>query len=127
MPSTSQIAQVDIFGRLSPPPGVAEYNRAAGGGDAIGIIVFFSNIIRIATIVAGVWILFNFILAGYDYVTSSGDTGAHKRVVDRITMSVIGLVIIVLAYTITAVISALFFGDAGFILNPQICGPGETC
>lgn len=121
------IAQADIFGRLSPPPGVAEYNRAAGGADAIGILVFFSAIIRVATIAAGVWILFNLILAGYDYVTSSGDTGAHKRVVDRVTMSVIGLVIIVLAYTITAVISALLFGDAGFILNPRICGPGEAC
>jgi hypothetical protein len=127
MPPSSQIAQADIFGRLSPPPGVAEYNQAAGGANAIGIIVFFSALIRVATIIAGVWILFNFILAGYDYVTSNGDTGAHKRVVDRITMSVIGLVIIVLAYTITAVLSALLFGDAGFILNPQICGPGETC
>lgn len=119
---TTLIAQAsrDVFGRISPPPGVSNF----GGNDSgSGLIIFVSNIIRLATVVAGVWVLLNFVLAGYDYVVSNGDSGAHKKVNDRLTMSVIGLLIIATAYTSAALIGLLIFGDAGFILNPVICGP----
>jgi hypothetical protein len=38
-------------------------------------------------------------------------------------MSLIGLIIIVSAFTITAIASFILFGDAGFILNPKLVGP----
>jgi hypothetical protein len=113
----------DIFGTVSPPPGVEIYDQATNVPGGIGLIVFMSTLIRIATVAAGVWVMLNLILAGYDYITSNGDTGAHKRVTDRVTMSVIGLVIIVAAYTVTALISLVLFGDPRFILAPEISGP----
>jgi hypothetical protein len=116
----------DIFGSVSPPPGVDKFNASAatiGAGSNIGIILFASNLLKLVTIVAGLWVLFNFISAGYLYVTSAGDSGNHNKVKDQITMSVLGLIIIVGAYTGTALISFFLFGDAGFILNPVIQGP----
>lgn len=114
-----------VLGTVSPPPGVSAYN-AAVGADGIGIILFMSTLIRIATIVAGIWVLFNFVTAGYDYITA-GDSKASQKVKEKLTASVIGLVIIVASYVVIAIFGLILFGDAGFFLNPQICGPGETC
>jgi len=114
---------LDIVGKVTPPKGVAEFNTQAGGGDAIGLLIFVSNMIKLVTIVAGVIVLFNFISAGFEYVTSAGDASAANKVRDKITMSIIGLIIIVGSYTVIALLSVVFFGDPGYILNPKISGP----
>lgn len=122
-----QLAQADTvnpFGQVSPPPGVADFNAQVGGGpNDIGLFLFFNSLITIFTVVAGLWVLLNLLLAGYQYITGSGDSSTHQKVRDRITMSVIGLVIMVSAYTIVGIIGLLFFGDAAFFLNPTITGP----
>ncbi len=110
----------NTFGTVSPPPGVDVYNTTAGG---IGLILFVSRVIRTLTIVAGVWVLFNIISAGFDYISSSGDSSVPNKVKDKIQMSVLGLVIIIAAYTIIAIISFVLFGNPGFILSPQLQGP----
>lgn len=112
----------EVFGQVVPPAGVGAFDAAAGGGDAIGLLVFFSTAIRIFTIVAGLFVMLNFFLAGYEYITAA-DSKAHQKVRERLTNSVIGLVIIVSAYTIIALISLIFFGNAGYIINPVISGP----
>lgn len=112
----------DIFGNIDLPEGVAKYDAQAGGG-TIGLLGFFSNILNLFTIVMGLYVLYNFIMAGYLYITSAGDSGAHTKVKDKVTWSVVGLAVIVMAYTITGIIGLVFFGDAGFILNPTIIGP----
>jgi hypothetical protein len=106
-----------IFGNISAPQGVSNYNAQAGG---IGIILFFSNLIKLITVVAGIWTMLNFILAGFTYVTSADDSGKTEKVASKLTVSVIGLAIIVAAYTLAAVIGLILFNDAGFIINPQI-------
>jgi hypothetical protein len=115
----------DIIGNVVPPAGVAVYNDKVGE-NGIGLLLFISNLIKLGTIVAGIWVMFNFISAGYIYITSAGDSSAHKKVSDQLTMSVIGLVIIVASYTIAGLLGLIIFGDPGYILNPQICGP-EGC
>src|SRR5579859_8143697 len=93
----------DFLGKVAPPPGVDQFNSNSAGG--IGIILFISNIIKLATIIAGIWVLFNFITAGYIYITSGGDSAANNKVKDQLTSSVLGLIVIVGAYTIIALIS----------------------
>lgn len=112
----------DIFGTIEAPAGVAKYNEQAGG---IGLILFASNLIRVATIVAGIWVMINFILAGWMYITSSGDSKANSEASSKMTNSIIGLVIIVAAYTIAALLGLIIFGDASYIINPKIQGVGE--
>lgn len=126
MPSTNLLAQAkdaaDIFGRVTPPEGVTRFDQAAGGNDAIGLLVFISTGIRIFTIVAGLFVMLNFFLAGFEYITA-GDSKAHAKARERLTTSVIGLVIIVSTYTIIGLIGLIFFGSAGYIINPVITGP----
>ncbi len=121
-------AQNDVFGKIKPPPGVDEYNTQAD----IGIIVFASRLINFGAIVAGIWTLINIITAGWIYLTAN-DSSAHEKVGNKILNSVIGLAIIVFSYTIAGLISFLVFGDATFILQPELpsapelqVGPGPA-
>jgi hypothetical protein len=108
------------FGTIDKPPGIAQYET---GGAEIGLLNFVSQLVRIITAVAGLILFFNFLIAGYTYLTSEGNPKAHENVRNRITFSVIGIVIIVSAYTIIALISLIFFGSATFVLNPEITPP----
>ncbi len=115
----------NVFGTVSPPPGVGEYNDlvTGGQGEKIGLFIFMTRAIQVFTVVAGLLSFFNFILAGYTYVSSDGNAKANEEVKNRLTYSVIGLVVIVSAYTIIALLSLLIFGSATYILNPTITGP----
>lgn len=107
-----------FFGTIAPPPGVDQYNV----GGQIGLILFISNIIRLITVIAGVWALFNLIFAGFTYVTSANDAKGIETAWKSIYMSLIGLMIIVGSFTITAIVSYLLFGDASYILDPTLIG-----
>ena len=107
-----------FFGQVDAPPGVSNYGDLSSGG----LITFISNIIRLITIIAGIWSLFNLISAGYTYITSANDAKGIETAWRSIYMSLIGLLIIVGSFTITAIISYLIFGDAGYILNPTLIG-----
>jgi hypothetical protein len=128
-PANGAAAQSDsVFGKIDAPKGVVDFNNSAdagvtANGTRIGLIVFISNIIKLATVVAGIWVLFNFITAGFTYITSQGESKAATEVKDQITSSVIGLVFIIGAYTVIALISYFLFADAGYILNPTLIGP----
>ena len=98
----------DAIGTIEKPPGVEEYSN---------IGMFISVILRIINIIAGIWSLFNFTLAGFTYITSGGDSSAHQKVSDTMTNTAIGLVIIASSYTLTAVLSTIIFGDPGYILS----------
>jgi hypothetical protein len=117
----------DPFGVVLAPEGVRQINDdiylATGDAGGIGIFIFLSRILQLVTIVAGLIILFNFISSGFTYLTAEGNPKAHETVRNRITYSVIGILIIVCAYTITGLLGLIFFGDASYILNPKITPP----
>lgn len=107
-----------ITGNVEPPQGVAEYNAAGG----IGILRFGSQIIFILNIIAGLFAMYNFLIAGLTYITTAGDSGAHNKVKDKLTYTFVGLALIVSTYTVGGLIGLIFYGDAGFLLNPQLQG-----
>jgi hypothetical protein len=113
--------EVNVFGSINKPVGVERF----GGAGEIGLLAFISLLIKIFSVIAGLLTFFNFIIAGYTYLTAEGNPKAHEEVKNRLTYSIIGIVLIVSAYTITALISLIFFGNASFILNPTIAAPGS--
>jgi hypothetical protein len=117
-PATSSAS---VFGNIDAPPGVDKFNQQSASG--IGLILFFSNLIKLISVIAGVWTMFNFIFAGFTYITKANDSGAIEKIGDKLSLSVVGLAIIIASYTIAAVIGLILFGDAGFIINPQIPSP----
>lgn len=107
-----------IFGTLEAPPGVDKYQQNSGAD--IGIFFFISRGIQIGTIIMGIWVFLNVLMAGYVYISSSGDAKAATKVKDILTMSAIGLMMIITSYTVAGVLGLVLFGDATYLINPQI-------
>lgn len=105
-----------IFGTVSPPPGVSNFGGTCGSG----LIVFISNMIKVVVLIAGLFGTFNIISAGYLYLSSNGNAKVVEEAGQKLLMSFIGLAIIVGSFAITSIVSYLLFGDASFILNPDI-------
>lgn len=120
------IAQAqNVFGKIDTPAGVANYDAATGGSNPIGLILFVSNMIKIVTLVAGLLVFLNVILAGLDIIGSNGDASKMEKAKDKILQSVLGLGVIISAYVIIALVGLVFFGDPTYIISPTITGPGN--
>lgn len=90
-----------------------------------GLPSFISNIITIIFVAAGLYAFFNLMIAGFTYISSSGDAKKLEGALSSINMSLIGLLIMVAAAAVTGIVSFVLFGDATAILNPTIKGPGS--
>ena len=108
-----------IIGQVDNPLAGTEY---AGLG---GIGSFISNILRLFFVTAGVLALFNFIVAGYSYMNAAGDSKKLDAAWSKIWLSLVGLIIIVASFAISALFGQLMFGNTMYFLQPSIYGPGQ--
>lgn len=117
---------LQFFGKidnpLNPLSGNTNRDLASPGG---GLINLLTNLIRLITIFAGLFALFNIILAGFDYISSQGDPKTIEAAKSKIMMSLLGIVIIVASFIITGLVSKLLFGNYTTILNPVLYGPSS--
>lgn len=113
---TTTIAQ-SLGPKIGPPTGIAPIGS--------GFPQLISNIITLATIIAGLMVLFNFILAGYSFLTAGGDPKKVQQSLNKIWQSLVGLIIIIAAVAISSIIGKIFFDNASFFLKPTITGPGS--
>ncbi len=90
-----------------------------------GLILFLTNILRVAFVVAGIYAFFNIVIAGYQYMSAGGDPKNIEHAWGRIWQSLMGLILVVGSFALAALFGYLLFGDATFILNPKIYGPGN--
>ena len=107
----------DPFGKVVAPPQVA---ALVGKG---GLSALVGAILKTLIIGAGVYALFNFVLAGYDYISSSGDPKGIQAATSRITQSIIGLVVAAGAFLIAGLVGQIVFGNPNYILQIQIFKP----
>ncbi len=74
--------------------------------------VILADIISIAigamTIGAGIWFLFQVIVAGYNYLSAGGDRERLVNAGRKLTNSIIGLAIVVGAYALIALVGKIF-------------------
>ncbi|MDB5168028.1 MAG: hypothetical protein JWO55_286 [Candidatus Saccharibacteria bacterium] len=66
------------------------------------------NILNTAYLWAGIVCIIIIIIAGYFYVTSNGNAATIKRGKDAIAGAVIGIIVIILAFTITQFVIGRF-------------------
>lgn len=110
----------DIVGEIRPDILPGPYRSVTGGG----LVLFFSNVLRLFFTVAGAYAFINFVLAGYQFMNAGGDAKAIGTAWKRIWQSLVGLVLIVGSFALASLFGQLIFGDPGFILSPKIFGPG---
>lgn len=111
-----------VIGPIRPPVGVGLYNAQtnAPGTQQIGILLFVSNALKFFAVICGLLVFFNILYAGYEYIVGAGKTDVHVKVREKLTWSVIGLILLIAAYMIAALIGLFIFGDSTFLLNPDL-------
>lgn len=113
------------FGNIVNPIGILDKSGKSRTFDSPtgGIVVLGSGILRLLVIGAGVYALFNFVIAGISYITSDGDPQKVSAAQNKIFISIIGLIIIAASFIISAVIGLLFFKDPLIFISPSIYKP----
>lgn len=91
---------------------------AAAKETGIQLNKLISTIIGVMTVVAAIWFIFQFIIAGFQWIQSGGEKNNLEQARDKITNSLIGLIIVVSAWIIIGVI--------GKILGLDIINPGKV-
>jgi len=86
-----------------------------------GLTDLISRSIILAMTIGGLFVLFNLVLAGYNFLQGQPDSMA--KATTRIYLSILGLIIISASLLFTTIISWFIFGDPFFILNPVIPTP----
>jgi len=118
-------AQENPIGTIDKPEVIKAFDAKGNvGEDQIGILNFMSTMITYITVLAGIWTFVNLMIAVYTYITSSGNSQTHIKVRDRLTMSILGMILIVTVYAVAGILGTVFFGNSLYLLNPTITGPG---
>lgn len=113
----------ELIGKIENPLSETGYEGLTGNPG--GLILFLTNILRLVFLGAGIYAFLNLITAGFSFMTAGGDAKKITEAWNKIWHSLLGLVLIVGSFALAAVFGQLIFGNAGFILSPQIFGPGD--
>ncbi|GMR03394.1 MAG: hypothetical protein BMS9Abin21_233 [Thermodesulfovibrionia bacterium] len=110
------IALFELWGKVTRPDALSLYPTVSEGG--IGVLInLFINLLVVG---AGLYALFNFILAGYGFLSAGGDSKKVSDASAKIWQSVLGLVVAAGALVLAAIFGKLL----GFnILKPEIPVP----
>lgn len=87
-------------------------------GTSIGKLIQLG--ISLLIIGAGLYSLFNFIMAGYSFISAGDDAKKVSGAWAQIYQTALGLAVAAGAFVLAAIFGKLLFNDPFFILNPQI-------
>lgn len=114
------IAQNNLFGEVKPPSNITGFKGLTEGGPAI----FINNILKFLIVVAGVWSVFNLVLAGYAFLSAGDDPKKVAGAWTKIWQTLLGLSFAAGAFVLAAIFGQLIFGDWNALLQIRIFGPG---
>ncbi len=97
--------------------------NALGGVDGGGIGNLISIVTNTLIVAAGIYTLFNFILAGYGFLSAGNDPKKIEASWAKIWQSILGLTVAAGAFILAAIFGWLIFDDPTFILSPVITTP----
>ena len=104
------------LGQIKPPQALSGYG--SDPAQAIGGLI--ERIVQLLIIGAGIYALFNFILAGYDFLSAGDDAKKVAGAWAKIWQTVLGLAIAAGSFVLAAIFGQLIFNDPTFILHPRI-------
>ena len=112
---------IGIFGNIQAPDAIQKYIALGNGQAGSGLLVFLSNLFKLAGVIGGIYMVFQIIIAGYSYLSANGDPKNTEKAWAQIWQSLLGMVIIGSAFVLAGVIGRITGIN---ILNPTIYGPG---
>lgn len=108
------------FGTVKLPEKVTG-TYGVDAGTAFGKIVQFS--LRALVIGAGIYAVFNLVLAGYSFMSAGEDSKKIAGAWAQIWQTVLGLAISAGSFVLAAIFGQLLFNDPYFLLRPTIPTP----
>lgn len=102
----NKIAQ---WGSVAPP--------ASWGRDLTSLQRILNIALRTLIVFAGIYMVINIILAGYAYLSASGDPKRISDATARIWQSILGFIIVAGAFVLAGVIGQILYGDPNSILQ----------
>ncbi len=112
----TKLLAANPFGVIPPPSGLEKYSGEPGV--AIGALI--QKVIWILIIGASIYALFNFVLAGYAFMSAGDDPKKVAGAWAKIWQTALGLAFSAGAFVLAALFGQLIFGKWDFILNPVI-------
>ncbi len=103
----------NIIGTIEPFGGAKTYGDLSQGG----LVNFISNLVSLIILVAGIFTLVNFVLAGYGYLSSNGQPQKISAAGNKMLESLIGLIIIAATFIIAGLIGFVVFGDQSALIK----------
>lgn len=104
------------FGTIDKPSSLSNFPDDPGA--AFGKLIQFG--LRALIIGAGIYALFNLVLAGYSFMSAGDDSKKVAGSWAQITQTIIGLSVAAGSFVIAALIGQLLFGNPMFLLTPSI-------
>lgn len=98
-----------VSGNLGSKPAAAET------GDTF--LAYFITLWKALITVGALIVIVMFLWGAIEWISAGGDAGKVSKARDKITQSVIGLIILVGSFVIIGFVGQLFFGDSFDILN----------
>ena len=111
-----KLAQTNPFGKIDAPQALKNFGDVQSGG----LGKFLNTILRVMIVGAGIYALFNFIIAGYSFLSAGDDSKKVEAAWAKIWQSALGLAFAAGAFVLAAIFGWIIFGDWNFILNPSI-------
>lgn len=113
-----------MFGEVKNP--LANWGWGGIANAQKGPLNLLSNTFQLLAVVAGIYALINMIMAGFKFISSNGDSSKVEEAQKQMYMSLMGLIVIVISFSVAAILGKLLFGNPSFIFKPVIYGPGTV-
>jgi len=89
--------------------GIGPLGNTAGFSPSQQFTNIISNIVGVLTVTAGIWFVFQMIIGAINWVSAGSDKQSLDNARKRLTNAIIGLTIVISAYTLIGIIG-LFLG-----------------
>lgn len=106
------------FKILSPGSNLA---NAKDSGE--GLVLLGNSLLKLVIVLAGLYTFWNFIAAGYGFMSAGDDAKAMGKAWEKFTSSLLGLLFVTGSFVLAAIFGQLIFGDYTMLLNPRIYTP----
>lgn len=107
------------FGEVGMPAGLSKFGTDPG--PAFGKLIQFG--LRALIVGAGIYALFNLVLAGYSFMSAGDDSKKVSGAWGQIYQTLMGLAFAAGAFVLAALFGKLLFGNSMFLLIPTIPTP----
>lgn len=109
------IAQSSPFGTIEEPEALRNL-----GGFSTGPGALLTLVVRLLVVIAGLYALINFVLAGYAFLAAGDDPKRIEGAWAKIWQSVVGLIVSAGSVLLAAIFGRLIFGEWTSILSVRL-------